>query len=324
MNILVIAETKDGNLRKTSFELLSQAQALKGTSITAALMGKGVAALASRLGHYGAHRVLVAEHDLLEHYSTDAYAKVIQEMVAEVQPDLILFAASANGKDLAPRLAARLNIGLVSDAVELSSEGDKFVALRPMFAGKAYAKVSVQGKALVSLRPNVTPVVAADESRSAEIMRFAVNLSESDVRARVVAVEKADAGKLDVAEADIVVTGGRGLKGPENFHLVESLASALGGAVGASRAVVDAGWRPHGEQVGQTGKTVNPTLYVACAVSGAMQHLAGMSSSKYIVAINTDPEAPIFKVATYGLVGDVFEVLPQLTEAVHRIKASNN
>ncbi|PIQ23545.1 electron transfer flavoprotein subunit alpha [bacterium (Candidatus Blackallbacteria) CG17_big_fil_post_rev_8_21_14_2_50_48_46] len=324
MNILVIAETKDGNLRKTSLELLSQAKALNASSVTAVLLGKGVAGLAARLGHYGAHKVLVAEHDLLENYSTDGYTKAIHQIADQIQPDLILFAASSNGKDLAPRLAARLNTGLVSDALELSHDGSKFVAVRPMFAGKAYAKVSVQGKALVSLRPNVTPVAAADESRAAEVMNFAVNLSDSDIRAKVVAVEKADSGKLDVAEADIVVSGGRGFKGPENFHLVESLAGALGGAVGASRAVVDAGWRPHGEQVGQTGKTVSPTLYVACAVSGAMQHLAGMSSSKYIVAVNTDPEAPIFKVATYGLVGDVFEVLPQLTEAVNRIKASNN
>lgn len=324
MNILVVAETKEGNLRKTSFELLSQAQALNGSTVTAALLGKGVAGLAARLGHYGAHKVWVAEHDLLEYYTTDAYTKVVYDMVTELQPDLVLFAASSNGKDLAPRLAARLNRGLISDAVELSREGDRFVALRPVFAGKAYAKVSIQGKALVSLRPNVTPVLPADESRSAEIVSFPVNLSEADMRARVVALEKAEAGKLDVAEADIVVTGGRGLKAPENFYLIENLASVLGGAVGASRAVVDAGWRPHSEQVGQTGKTVSPTLYIACAVSGAMQHLAGMSSSKYIVAINTDPEAPIFKVATYGLVGDVFEVLPQLTEAIRRIKASSN
>jgi electron transfer flavoprotein alpha subunit len=324
MNILVIAETKDGNLRKTSFEMLSQAKALSGSSITAALLGKGVAGLAARLGHYGAQKVWVAEHDLLEHYTTDGYAKVIKEMADQIQPDLILFAASSNGKDLAPRLAARLDAGLVSDVIELSHDGSKFVAVRPMFAGKAYAKVSIQGKALVSLRPNVTPVAAADESRGAEVMSFAVNLSDADIRAKVVSVEKSDAGKLDVAEADIVVSGGRGFKGPENFHLVESLASVMGGAVGASRAVVDAGWRPHGEQVGQTGKTVSPTLYVACAVSGAMQHLAGMSSSKYIVAINTDPEAPIFKAASYGIVGDVFEVLPQLTEAIKQIKASNN
>lgn len=321
MKILVIAETKEGALRKTSFELLAQAQALGGAEVTALLMGKGVAGLADKLGHHGAGKVLLAEHDLLEHYTTEGYAQVVKQAIEAVQPELVLFAASANGKDLAPRLSARLDLGLVSDAVELKHEGGKFVAVRPMFAGKAYAKVSVQSSpALVSMRPNVVSPQAADSSRSAEVSPLAFELSADMIRAKVVGLEQSGAGKLDVAEADIVVSGGRGLKGPENFNLIENLAEVLGAATGASRAVVDAGWRPHSEQVGQTGKTVSPTLYVACAISGAMQHLAGMSSSKNIVAINTDPEAPIFKAATYGLVGDVFEILPELTEKLKAAK----
>ena len=222
---------------------------------------------------------------------------------------------------MAPRLSARLDAGLVSDALELSHDGSKFVAVRPMFAGKAMAKVSVASSpALVSMRPNVVSVKPADSSRSAEVSALDLTLTDADIRAKVVGLETSGGDKIDVAEADIVVSGGRGLKAPENFKLVEDLADVLGAGVGASRAVVDAGWRPHSEQVGQTGKTVSPTLYVACAISGAMQHLAGMSSSKNIIAINTDAEAPIFKVASYGMVADVFEVLPELTEKLKAAK----
>lgn len=320
MKVLVVAESKDGNLRKTSLELLAQAQNLGAADITALLIGKGVASLSERLGHHGAGKVLVADNDQLEHYTTEAYTAVVKQAVDSIQPDLVLFAASTNGKDLAPRLAARLDAGLVSDALELSHDGSRFVAKRPMFAGKAMASVAIHSSpALVSIRPNIVTPKPADSSRSAEVTNLSVELGE--LRTKVVSVETAESGKIDVAEADIIVSGGRGLKGPENFHLVEKLAEVLGGATGASRAVVDAGWRPHGEQVGQTGKTVSPTLYVAAAISGAMQHMAGMSSSKYIVAINTDAEAPIFKVATYGMVADVFEVLPELAEKIKAVKA---
>ena len=322
MKVLVIAETKDNNLRKTSLELLAQAQNLGASDVTALLIGKGVAGLAERLGHHGAGKVLLAEHEQFEHYSTEAYAAAVKQAIDSIQPDLVLFAASTNGKDLAPRLAARLDVGLAADVLELSHDGSRFVAKRPIFAGKAIATVALTAKpALVSMRPNIIAPKAADAGRSAEVSPLAVQLGE--LRAKVVAVEASEAGKLDVAEADIIVSGGRGLKGPENFHLIEKLADALGAATGASRAVVDAGWRPHSEQVGQTGKTVSPTLYVACAISGAMQHMAGMSSSKYIVAINTDAEAPIFKVATYGMVADAFEILPALTEKIKQIKASH-
>lgn len=323
MKVLIIAEVKDGTLKKTSYELLAQAAALGADDVTALLPGKGVAGLADQLAHYGASKVLLAESDLLEHYTTDAYTHVVKQAIDSIQPELVLFAASSNGKDLAPRLAARMDLGLASDAIELKHDGGKFVAVRPMYAGKAFAQVSIQSSpALVSMRPNVVSVGAADTSRSAEVSALDVSLSDDMIRAKVVGFEKPEAGKLDVAEADIIVSGGRGLKGPENFPMIEKLADVLGGAVGASRAVVDAGWRPHSEQVGQTGKTVSPTLYIACAISGAMQHLAGMSSSKYIIAINTDPEAPIFKAASFGIVADVFDVLPELTEKLAAFKAS--
>lgn len=321
MKVLVIAETKDSKIKKTSYELLSQAQNLGASDVTALLIGEGVSGLAAELGQYGASKVLVADHALLHHYTTEGYAHVVKQAIDSIQPELVLFAASSNGKDLAPRLAARLDVGLVSDALELSHEGGKFVAVRPMFAGKAMAKVSLAASpALVSMRPNVVAVKPADASRSAEVSALELTLSDSDIRAKVTGVEASGGDKIDVAEADIVVSGGRGLKAPENFKMIEELADVLGGAVGASRAVVDAGWRPHGEQVGQTGKTVSPSLYVACAISGAMQHLAGMSSSKNIIAINTDAEAPIFKVASYGMVADVFEVLPELTEKLKAAK----
>lgn len=322
MKVLIVAETKDGSLRKASLELIAQAQALGASDITALLPGKGVAALATQLGQHGATRVLVAESDLLEHYTTEGYTHVVKQAVDSIQPDLVLFCASTNGKDLSPRLAARLDAGLASDVTEIKHNGSHFEAVRPIYAGKAMARVSIQSTpALISVRANAMKPSAADASRSAEVTPLDVQLSADQIRAKVVAVETAEAGKLDVAEADIIVSGGRGLKGPENFNLIEDLANVLGAATGASRAVVDAGWRPHGEQVGQTGKTVSPTLYVACAISGAMQHMAGMSSSKYIVAINTDAEAPIFKVASYGMVGDVFQILPELTEKLKAVKS---
>lgn len=321
MKVLIVAEIKDGAVKKTSLELLSQAQQLNASDVAALLIGHGVAAHADKLAQHGASQVLLADHEMLAHYTTDGYTHAVEQAAKSYQPDLILFSASINGKDLSPRVAARLDAALASDAVELSHNGTHFVAKRPIFAGKAYANVSVQAKpALVSLRANVIAVSAADAGKTAQTAAVELSLTADNLRTRVLSEEKSDDGKLDVAEADMIVSGGRGLKGPENFHLVEGLASALGAAVGASRAVVDAGWRPHGEQVGQTGKTVSPTLYVAAGISGAMQHMAGMSSSKYIVAINTDAEAPIFKVATYGMVADALEVLPQLTEAIKKIK----
>jgi electron transfer flavoprotein alpha subunit len=314
--ILTFAEQRDGKLRRPSLEAVSEAKRLAATlggPVTAVLVGSGVEGLAAELGAYGADVVHVFDQPDLALYATEAYCRALAEAVKQAEPSAVLVPFTSMGRDLAPRAAAKLDAGLVSDCVGLTVKDGKLEARRPMYAGKAYATVRwTGGLQMASLRPNVFALGARDEAKKAEVKKGTVDAS---ARARVVKVEATTAGKVELTEAQVIVSGGRGLKGPENFHLVESLASAFGAAVGASRAVVDAGWVDHQYQVGQTGKTVSPTLYIACGISGAIQHLAGMSSSKVIVAINKDADAPIFKVANYGLVGDLFEIVPRLTEA---------
>jgi len=314
--IVTFAEHRDGKLRRPSLEAVSEARRLSASlegPVTAVLVGPGVEGLAAELASYGADKVHVFDDPALGAYATEPYARALAQVVAEAKPKAVLVPYTAMGKDLAPRAAARLGAGLVSDCVSFAVKDGRLEARRPMYAGKAYATVRWEGDPqMATLRPNVFPLEKADASRKAEVTKGQVDTS---ARAKVTAVHAAAAGKVELSEAQIIVSGGRGLKGPENFHLIQGLADALGAAVGASRAVVDAGWVDHQLQVGQTGKTVSPTLYVACGISGAIQHLAGMSTSKVIVAINKDPDAPIFKVASYGLVGDVFEILPKLTEA---------
>jgi len=314
--IVTFAEHRDGRLRRPSLEAVSEARRLASSlqgPVTALLVGPGVEGLAAELAAHGADKVHVFDDPALGAYATEPYARALAQVVTEAKPSAVLVPATAMGKDLAPRAAARLGAGLVSDCVSFAVKDGRLEARRPMYAGKAYATVRWEGDPqMATLRPNVFPLEKADASRKAEVAKGQVDTS---ARAKVTAVHAAAAGKVELTEAQIIVSGGRGLKGPENFHLIQGLADALGAAVGASRAVVDAGWVDHQFQVGQTGKTVSPTLYVACGISGAIQHLAGMSSSKTIVAINKDPDAPIFKVANYGLVGDVFEILPKLTEA---------
>ena len=315
-SIVTFAEHRDGKLRRPSLEAVGEARRLAGpleASVHAVLVGSGVEGLASELGAHGADAVHVFDHAELAAYATEPYARAVAQVVASEKPSAVLVPFTALGRDLAPRVAARVGAGLVSDCVALTVKDGRLEARRPLYAGKAYATVRWEGEPqMATLRPNVFAVGQADASRKTEVKKEAVDTS---ARARVTAVHATASGKLELTEAQIIVSGGRGLKGPENFHLVESLAAAMGAAVGASRAVVDAGWVDHQYQVGQTGKTVSPTLYVACGISGAIQHLAGMSSSKYIVAINKDADAPIFKVANYGVVGDLFELLPKLTEA---------
>ncbi|HET8645345.1 MAG TPA: electron transfer flavoprotein subunit alpha/FixB family protein [Vicinamibacteria bacterium] len=314
--ILTFAEQRDGKVRRPSLEAVSEARRLAGTlggSVTAVLVGSGVEGLAAELGAQGADVVHVFDQPDLALYATEAYARALAQAVQEAHPAAVLVPFTAMGRDLAPRVAAKLQVGLASDCVALAVKDGQLEARRPMYAGKAFATVRWrQGLALATLRPNVFALGERDEAKKPEVKKGTVDAS---ARARVTKVEAKAAGKVELTEAQVIVSGGRGLKGPENFHLVESLAAAFGAAVGASRAVVDAGWVDHQYQVGQTGKTVSPTLYVACGISGAIQHLAGMSSSKVIVAINKDADAPIFKVANYGLVGDVFEIMPKLTEA---------
>jgi electron transfer flavoprotein alpha subunit len=314
--IVTFAEHRDGKLRRPSLEAVSEARRLAASlqgPVTAVLVGPGAEGLAAELASYGADKVHVFDDPALGAYATEPWARALAQAATEAKPAAVLVPFTAMGKDLAPRAAARLGAGLVTDCVSFTVKDGRLEARRPMYAGKAYATVRWEGDPqMATLRPNVFPLEKPDASRKAEVTKGQVDTSS---RAKVTAVHAAAAGKVELTEAQIIVSGGRGLKGPENFHLIQGLADALGAAVGASRAVVDAGWVDHQYQVGQTGKTVSPTLYVACGISGAIQHLAGMSSSKVIVAINKDPDAPIFKVASYGLVGDVFEILPKLTEA---------
>jgi electron transfer flavoprotein alpha subunit len=314
--ILTFAEQRDGKLRRASLEALSEARRLAGplgAGVAAVVLGPGAEGLAGELASYGADRVVVFDDAALGTYATEAWARALARAIDEAKPSVVFVPFTAIGKDLAPRVAARIGAGLASDCVAFEVKGGTLTARRPMYAGKAYATVEWVGEPkMATLRPNVFPLGQPEASRKAEVSKAAVDTTS---RARVSGVKAAGAGKVQLTEAQVIVSGGRGLRGPEHFHLVESLAEAMGAAVGASRAVVDAGWVDHQMQVGQTGKTVSPTLYVACGISGAIQHLAGMSSSKVIVAINKDPDAPIFRVANYGILGDVFELLPKLTEA---------
>jgi electron transfer flavoprotein alpha subunit len=320
MKFLVFIEQRDGKIRKASLEALSLARKLGGGPAAAVIAGKGVTGLAKDLGKYGAGTVYVADRDELALYSNKGYVGAVDAATKKESPDAVLIAATAMGKDLAPRFAARNNASVIADVMDLRVEGDKLVGSRPVYSGKARAEVDCGAAKLqiATTRPNVFPAEAQDGAAEPKVE--ALDLGEIAPRAKVVRIEASESKELDVSEADIIVTGGRGIKGPENWPLVKDLQQALHAALGASRAVVDAGWIDHQHQVGQTGKVVSPTLYVAVGVSGAIQHLAGMGTSKVIVAINKDAEAPIFKVATYGVVGDLFQIVPEFAKAVRAIK----
>ncbi len=321
--ILAFVESRDNKIKNAGFELASTAvkyAAELGAESEILLIGSDVSTVAGSLGAYGVKKVLVAEDARLDKYSTTAYAKIVAETAKQRGCDTVFISATQMGKDLAPRVSAKLDAGLAVDCIDLKVEGGELLATRPVYAGKALIQVKVESPVkLYSLRPNVFKILKAEAT--ADVEKLQLNLTDADfaVKTKEVVVSNE---KLDVSEATIIVSGGRGLKGPENYKLVEDLAAVLGAAVGASRAVVDAGWRPHGEQVGQTGKTVSPNLYIACGISGAIQHLAGMSSAKCIVAINKDKDAPIFQIADYGIVGDVFEILPALTEEFKKVLAN--
>lgn len=311
-HIIVFIEAKDSqSLKRTSHEALTAAQSIAGGAPITAFAVNGSEQALQSAGNYGVQSVVLAQHELLGSYSSTATAEALAQYARSIDADIIIVSGNATGKEIAPRLSVKLKAGLLPDCIALSGDTTSIAATRPVYAGKAHITVhSASGKAIIALRPNVFTAKQIS-SDAATITAFSPNLEARHARVQVISTMKNE-GTLDVAEADIIVSGGRGMKGPEHFPLVEQLASTLGAAVGASRAVVDAGWRPHGEQVGQTGKTVSPSLYIACGISGAVQHLAGMSSSKCILAINKDKDAPIFKVADYGIIGDVFEVLPKL------------
>ncbi|HXV90738.1 MAG TPA: electron transfer flavoprotein subunit alpha/FixB family protein [Gemmatimonadales bacterium] len=320
-HVLAVLEQRDGALRKVSFEAITGARRLAdalGGEVHALVIGAGPVTGTDGAGRFGADKVITATGGGFARYAPEGCAAVVAERARSGGYAAVVVAATATGKDLAPRVAAKLGVALAGDVTDVTVDGGAVVATRPVYAGKALLTLKVTGSpAIVSLRPNVFTPVERPRPGAAETV--AVDTPAGRVTVRE--IKAAPAGALDVAEAPIVVSGGRGLKEPANFRLLEDLAQAFGGraAVGASRAVVDAGWRGHGEQVGQTGKTVSPTLYVAVGISGAIQHLAGMRTSKVIVAINKDKDAPIFKVADYGIVGDLFDIVPRLTEEVRKL-----
>lgn len=316
---LIVAEHRNGKLKKTTFELLGAASQA-GLETHAVLLGQGVQKLASELGAYGAQVVHVGENSALQYYSADAYTQAISGLVSQLKPDYVIASHTPTGRDFMPHLAAKLQAGLVSDCTVVQFNGDQVTLRRPVYSGKAIAEVGFVGTGvkLITVRANALGIPKPDASKSAKTETLSVSLG--DLKTKVLEEVKGASERPDVTEAPIVVSGGRAMKNPENFKILEEMADVLGAAVGASRAAVDAGYRPHRDQVGQTGKVVSPALYIACGISGAIQHLAGMRTSKTIVAINTDPEAPIFQVADYGVVGDLFEVVPVLTEEFKKVK----
>lgn len=310
--ILVYLETHGSGLKRSSLEAITAATATGASVIGLMTDGNETAALSG--SEYGLSTCLIAKHPLLSEKSSMAIATTIAQAAKQENVDYVVMAANSTGKEIAPRIAVKLQAGYIPDVISLDASSDKIIAKRPVYAGKAVVSLqATTAQCVMTLRPNV--FTAKKQAASLNVSEFIPLIGSNDGRVKITGLVKNE-GKLDVSEADVVVSGGRGIKAPENYHLVEELANVLGGAVGSSRAVVDAGWRPHTEQVGQTGKTVSPNLYIACGISGAVQHLAGMSSSKVIVAINKDKEAPIFKIADYGMVGDALEILPKLTDVL--------
>ena len=311
--ILVFTEQANGKLKRSSMELL-QAAAKSGNTVVAVAFGSHAGDVTTAIGNNGASEVHVVKDASLDAYNPESFAANTVAIINKVQPSIILASASSTGKDLFPRVAARLNTGVASDCTQLTISGDNVTAVKPMYSGKAFATVNFENSPIkiVLMRANQLPVAAADTAKTATVVEQAP--VAVDLKTMIKEIVKGASEKLDLTEANIIVSGGRGLKEAANFKMLNDLADVLGATVGASRAVVDAGWVGHGMQVGQTGKTVAPSLYIAVGISGAIQHLAGMSGSKVIVAINNDSNAPIFQKATYGIVGDAFEIVPKLTE----------
>jgi len=321
MNILIPIEVRAGEVKKPSIEALGLARELaenSGGEALAVILSAEGEAIAAQLATAGAHKILVADDAVYQAAAAEALGREYARLAAENSAGLVLFAATVAGKERAAVTAAVLGVAAANDCTSLQIDGSHIVAERPVYAGKAVQRIRSHGScAVASIRPNYGRI--SDGTPPAAVESISAGISETDLRLRVESFEASEGKTVDLTEAEIIVSGGRGLGGPEHFSLIESLASTIGGVVGASRAVVDAGWRPHSDQVGQTGKTVSPKLYIAIGISGAIQHLAGMSSSRNIVAINKDPNAPIFGVATYGIVGDLFEVVPRLQEEFQKV-----
>jgi len=321
--VMIVAEQRDGALRKISLELAATARKLadqSGDEVSAILLGSGIEGLAAQLGKYGVDKVFVGDSPAMEPYITEAHAAVVAKVVKDNDPAILLMGASVQGKDLSSRVAAKLATGLATDCTDVKIADGKLLAIRPMYAGKCFGEIVTNSNpAMASLRPNVFPAV--ENAKAGAVVKVDAAVDAVSIKSKVLEVQKDTSGKVDLTEANVIVSGGRGMKGPEGFSILEELAGVLKGTVGASRAAVDAGWKLQKDQVGQTGKVVSPNLYIACGISGAIQHLAGMSSSKCIVAINKDAEAPIFTRADYGVVDDLFKVVPELTAVCKKMLA---
>jgi len=321
---LIIAEHRNGKLRQISSEALQAAKRIGGPGdrYIYGVLGHGVSVASRKLAAYDVERVICIDHPGLAYYHAESYADAVHRIVAECGADALIMGHTALGRDLAPRLAARLGWGLVSDVTGIAKEGEEMRFTRPIYAGKAFEqKVILTDRFIVTVRLNNIPAALPVEA-DAPIVPLTYAPSDS-LRMAVREVVRKVAGKVELTEARVVVSGGRGVRSREGFRVLEELADALGGAVGASRGACDAGYCDYALQIGQTGKVVTPELYIACGISGAIQHLAGMSQSRVIVAINTDPEAPIFQIADYGIVGDLFEVVPLMTQAIREWRSTS-
>jgi Electron transfer flavoprotein FAD-binding domain./Electron transfer flavoprotein domain. len=320
--VLVLAEVKDHVLRNVSYEAIAAGKIIaEGGEVVGVLLGDRVRELAEDLFHYGAHRVAVVEDPKLAQYTSDGYAQAFLAVIREEKPDAILLGHTALGKDLAPKVAMRLDSGLISDVTAVEVAGSNLIFTRPIYSGKAFEKkIFTHGLLFATIRPNNIAAPDPDVTRTGDVKVVSADIK--DLRSIVKEVLRKATKGVDLTEAKVVVAGGRGVKSAEGFKLLQELADVVGGAVGASRGACDAGYCDYSLQIGQTGKVVTPDLYIACGISGAIQHLAGMSNSKVIVAINKDPEANIFKVADYGIVGDLFEVIPLLTEELKQMKVN--
>lgn len=316
MSVYLVAETKEGKFKKVTFEILSEC-IRQGAQPTVLVLGQGLSdGLGAELGNYGAGKIVFLEHADLSKYTTEGYANSVFAYLQGKSPKAVVTGATSQGKDFLSRLAAKFKVATATDCTEFSVSGTVFVR-RPVYAGKCTKKVTFDsGTAVFSVRPNVLPATA--KSGTAQIEKTAAQ--PGNIRAKLVDIQASGKTKVELTEADVIISGGRSLKNADNFKILWEAAEVIGAAVGASRAAVDAGFAPHDMQVGQTGKTVSPKLYIACGISGAIQHLAGMRTSKVIVAINKDPEAPIFQRADYGVVGDLFELLPLITKELKTIK----
>ncbi|MEK4486662.1 electron transfer flavoprotein subunit alpha/FixB family protein [Psychrobacillus sp. FSL H8-0484] len=320
--VLVLGEAREGALRNVSYEAIAAAKQISdGGEVVSVLLGDSVKELAVELAKYGADRVITVEHPHLKQYTSDGYGQAILAVIEQEKPGAIVFGHTALGKDLSPKIASKLQVGLVSDVTAIEGEGDEAVYIRPIYSGKAFEKVKVKdGIEFITIRPNNIAPLAKDDSKTGDVSSLSVDIT--NLRTIIKEVVRKSSEGVDLSEAKVVIAGGRGVKSEEGFAPLKELAAVLGGAVGASRGACDADYCDYSLQIGQTGKVVTPDLYIAAGISGAIQHLAGMSNSKIIVAINKDPEANIFKVADYGIVGDLFEVIPMLTEEFKNLKVN--